>query len=126
MDIIWLSIGASWVSVLAAVVSGLVSGACSASLITLINTALGQGSPRSLILPFVGLSLVALVTGAISQFVSIDLAQDSVYQLRIRLSQRILSSPLQQLEALGPSKLLAVLTKDVQSISEFSLYRFSA
>ena len=61
--------------------------------------------------------MLALVTGAISQFVLIDLAQDSVYQLRMRLSQRILSSPLQQLEALGPSKLLAVLTEDVQSIS---------
>ncbi len=35
----------------------------------------------------------------------------------MRLSQRILSSPLQQLEAIGPSKLLAVLTEDVQSIS---------
>ncbi len=118
MDIVWLLVRASWVSVLAAIFSGLASGACSALLITLINTALRQGSPRSLILPFVGLSLVALVTGAVSQFILIDLAQDSVYQLRIRLSRRILSSPLQQLEDLGPSKLLAVLTKDVQSISD--------
>jgi putative ATP-binding cassette transporter len=47
----------------------------------------------------------------------IDLAQDSVYQLRLRLSQRILAAPLQQLERLGPDQLLAVLTKDVQAIS---------
>lgn len=35
----------------------------------------------------------------------------------MRLSQRILASPLQQLEATGPSNLLAVLTENVQSIS---------
>ncbi|NER85017.1 MAG: cyclic peptide export ABC transporter, partial [Leptolyngbya sp. SIO1D8] len=38
--------------------------------------------------------------------------------LRLQLSQRILSAPLQQLEQLGPSQLLAVLTKDVQAISD--------
>ncbi|MEM8504441.1 MAG: cyclic peptide export ABC transporter [Cyanobacteria bacterium P01_D01_bin.1] len=118
MDIIWLLLQSAWVSVLTAVAAGLISGASSASLIALINTAIEQGTPRSLILPFVGLALLALFTGAVSQFLLIDLAQDSVYQLRMRLSQRILSSPLRQLEALGPSKLLAVLTKDVQSISD--------
>lgn len=118
MDIIWLLLRSSWVSVVVAILSGLVSGVCSASLIALINTSLTQGSARSLIWPFAGLALVALLTGAMSQFLLIDLAQNSVYQLRMRLSQRILASPLQQLEALGPSKLLAVLTKDVQAISD--------
>lgn len=118
MDIIWLLLRSSRLSVAVATVCGLVSGIGSASLIALINTAIEQETPRSLILPFTGLALLALVTGAISQFLLINLAQDSVYQLRMRLSQRILSSPLQQLETLGPSKLLAVLTKDVQSISD--------
>jgi len=117
MDIIWLLLRSSWVSVAVAIFSGLVSGICSTSLIALINTTLTQGSARSLIWPFAGLALVALLTGAMSQFLLIDLAQNSVYQLRMRLSQRVLASPLQQLEALGPSKLLAVLTKDVQAIS---------
>jgi len=118
MDIIWLLLKSSWVSVVIAILCGLVSGLCSTSLIALINTILTQGSARSLIGPFAGLALVALLTGAMSQFLLIDLAQNSVYQLRIRLSQRILASPLQQLEALGPSKLLAMLTKDVQAISD--------
>lgn len=118
MDIIWLLLRSSRLSVAVATVCGLVSGIGSASLIALINTAIEQETPRSLILPFTGLALLALVTGAFSQFLLINLAQDSVYQLRMRLSQRILSSPLQQLETLGPSKLLAVLTKDVQSISD--------
>ncbi|MEL6469326.1 MAG: cyclic peptide export ABC transporter [Cyanobacteria bacterium J06623_4] len=127
MDIIWLLLRSSWVSVAVAVVSGLASGTCSAMLIALINTTISAapnvstafttGAAQSPILPFIGLALLSLGTGALSQFLLIDLAQDSVFQLQIRLSQRILAAPLQQLEALGPSKLLAVLTEDVQSIS---------
>ncbi|MEO1349008.1 MAG: cyclic peptide export ABC transporter, partial [Cyanobacteria bacterium J06635_15] len=118
MGIIWLLIKASWPSVTAAIVAGMISGGCSARLIALINTAIDQDTPSSLILAFIGLTLLALITGSLSQFVLIDLAQDSVYQMRLRLSQRILSAPLQQLERLGPNQLLAVLTKDVQAISD--------
>ncbi|MEM8808097.1 MAG: ABC transporter transmembrane domain-containing protein, partial [Cyanobacteria bacterium P01_G01_bin.38] len=118
MGIIWLLIRASWLSVAAAILAGMISGGCSARLIALINTAIEQNTPSSLISPFVGLTLLALVAGSLAQFLLIDLAQDAVYQLQLRLSQRILSAPLQQLEQLGPSQLLAVLTKDVQAISD--------
>ncbi|MEL6455666.1 MAG: cyclic peptide export ABC transporter, partial [Cyanobacteria bacterium J06623_5] len=127
MDIIWLLLRSAWVSVTIAIVSGLASGLCSAMLLAQINTAISAApnlgaaitarSAQSPIVPFAGLALLSLGTGALSQFLLIDLAQDSVFQLRMRLSQRILAAPLQQLEALGPSKLLAVLTKDVQEIS---------
>ncbi|MGF1571380.1 MAG: cyclic peptide export ABC transporter [Nodosilinea sp.] len=117
MGIIWLLIKASWISVAVAIVAGMVSGGCSARLIALINTALAQNSPPSLIAPFIGLAVIALATGSLSQFLLIDLAQNSVYQLRLRLSQRILAAPLSQLEQLGPNQLLAVLTEDVQAIS---------
>ena len=118
MGIIWLLIKASWISVTVAIFAGLISGGCSARLIALINTAIGQNEPQALITPFVGLALLALFTGSLAQFLLIDLSQGTVYQLRLRLSQRILSAPLQQLERLGPSQLLAVLTKDVQTISD--------
>ncbi|MEM6434659.1 MAG: cyclic peptide export ABC transporter [Cyanobacteria bacterium P01_D01_bin.115] len=117
MGIIWLLIKAAWGKVLIAIAAGVISGGCSARLIALINTAIAQNSPSAFIASFVGLALLALVTGSLSQFVLIDLAQDSVYRLRLRLSQQILSAPLQQLERLGPNQLLAVLTEDVQTIS---------
>ena len=117
MGIIWLLIKAAWSKVLVAIVAGVISGGCSARLIALINTAIAQNSPAAFIAPFVGLAVLALFTGSLSQFVLIDLAQDSIYRLRLRLSQQILSAPLQQLERLGPNQLLAVLTEDVQTIS---------
>jgi putative ATP-binding cassette transporter len=117
MKIIWLLIKASWVSGVVAILAGFISGGCNARLIALINTAINENSPQSMILPFVGLAILALISGILSQFVLINLAQNSVYQLRLRLSQQILAAPLQQLEDLGPNQLLAVLTEDVQTIS---------
>lgn len=117
MSIIWLLIKASWINVVMATLAGAISGGCSAWLIALINTAIAQNAPLSLLPLFVGLAVVALVTSSLSQFVLIDLAQDAVYRLRLQLSQRIMAAPLQHLEQLGPNQLLAVLTDDVQSIS---------
>ncbi|WP_299487984.1 cyclic peptide export ABC transporter [Acaryochloris sp. IP29b_bin.137] len=118
MQIIWLLIKASWVSAILAILTGIISGVCSARLIALVNTAISQNATQSLLISFAGLAILALVTGSLSQFLLIDLAQDSVYKLRLHLSQRILASPLRQLELLGPSRLFAVLTKDVQAISD--------
>ena len=117
MDVVWLLIRASSIRVFGAIAAGLLSGGCSAGLIALINQLITQGTSRSDIAPFVVLALVALLAGSLSQFLLVDLSQDAVYRLRLQLSQRILSAPLQQLERFGPSQLLAVLTKDVQEIS---------
>ena len=117
MGIIWLLIKSSWIGITVAIFAGLISGGCSARLIVLVNTAISQNAPQVLIAPFAGLALLAFIFGSLSQFLLVDLAQDSVYQLRLQLSQRILSAPLQQLESLGPSQLLAVLTEDVRAIS---------
>lgn len=117
MDIIWLLVKASWLRGGVAIAAGLISGGCSAGLIAFINTAIAQGSPQSLIAPFAALVLLTQLFSTLSQFLLVDLSRDSVYQLRMQLSQRILSAPLQQIERLGPSQLLAVLTEDVQSIS---------
>ena len=119
MNIVWLLIKASWLSVIFAIIAGIISGGCSAQLIALINTAIAQETPSVALIPyFTGLTLAVLLTGSLSQFLLIDLAQDSIYKLRLRLSHRIVAAPLQQLERLGPNQLLAVLTNDVQIISD--------
>ncbi|AFZ32285.1 cyclic peptide transporter [Gloeocapsa sp. PCC 7428] len=117
MNLIWLLLRASWVNVAIAVLTGLISGGCSARLIALINSAVNQQSTYSLLWYFIGLAVVALLTSVISQVLLISLAQEAVYHLRLRLSQGILSSPLRHLEELGASRLLATLTEDVRTLS---------
>ncbi len=117
MQVIWFLLQASWQSMTTAIITGLISGVGSAALIAIINTAVNGSSSASWLWPFLGISVMALFTGIISQFVLIDLAQNSVYNLRLSLSRRILAAPFQQLEELGASKLLASLTEDVTVLS---------
>lgn len=117
MELIWLLIKASAWQVAIAIFTGLVSGGCSAQLIALINRAVSDNNRSQLLPLFLGLAVVVLVTGILSQFLLVKLAQDAVYKLRLQMSRGILASPLRNLEKLGANRLLATLTDDVQSIS---------
>lgn len=117
MNAIWLLLKASWLNVSIALLTGLISGGCSAQLIALINRAISGNSTENLVWYFAGLAILALVTGFISQFLLIYLSQEAVYKLRLSLSRGILSSPLRQLEELGAGSLLATLTDDVGMLS---------
>jgi len=101
-----------------AVVAGLVSGACSAALIALINTALNRGplAARWLLGGFVALTLAKIGSNALAQLTLDHFAQRTLAELGRALSHRVLATPLRQLEALGVSRLLTGLTDDVAVI----------
>lgn len=107
----------SWRNILIATIAGLISGGGNAMLISLINRAVGQASLPNALLYFAALGLCTLCTSTIAQFMLINLSQSAIYQLRVRLSQNILASPLQHLEGLGENRLLATLTDDVRVLS---------
>jgi putative pyoverdin transport system ATP-binding/permease protein len=117
MNVIWLLLKASWLNVSIAILTGLISGGCSAQLIAFINRAISDNSNQNLVWYFAGLAVLALATGVISQFLLIYLSQEAVYNLRLSLSRGILSSPLRHLEELGANRLLATLTDDVGTLS---------
>jgi len=121
MNLIVFLLRSSWQMVAIAIATGFLSGGSSAGLIALISHALSQGATGDLTaiaLAFVGLTLVALVTGIVSQLMLIQLAQQAVFQLRLSLSRQILASELAHLEKLGAARLLATLTDDIQAVSE--------
>jgi putative pyoverdin transport system ATP-binding/permease protein len=123
VNLIEFLLKASWRSVLAAAIAGTLGGVCSAAALAVINQSIAQISPTHPQAPpeffwaFVGLVVITLVNNLISQFVLVQLAQDAIYKLRMRISGWILASPLQHLETLGANRLLATLTEDVQAIS---------
>lgn len=122
MNLIWLLIKASWLRVAIAILTGLVSGGTTARLIALINRAISDGFQSSntlsnLLWQFPTLALVVVANSIISQVLLINLSQEAVYQLRLRLSRGILSSQLHHLEKLGIPRLLATLTEDVATLT---------
>jgi putative pyoverdin transport system ATP-binding/permease protein len=123
MNLIEFLLKASWLSVVAAAITGSISGMGSAASIALINRSISQITPEhpqappELLWGFLGLVTVVLITNLVSQFLLVQLAQDAIYKLRLRISGWILASPLRHLEELGANRLLATLTEDIQSIS---------
>lgn len=119
MNLIYLLLRSSWLTVAIAIFTGLLSGASSAWLIALINTAISSNETNNtnLVWLFLGLILVVFITGLISQIWLIRLGQKVIFDLQMSLSRRILSASLRHLEELGAAKLLATLTDDVQSLS---------
>jgi len=122
MKLLRLLLNSSWVGVTLTAFTGLLSGASSAGLIATINLILrGTELPKSALAGgFVGLCCLLLVSSAASQALISRLALRVVLNLQLRLTRSILSCQLRRLEDIGPSRLLAALTEDVQAISAAS------
>lgn len=119
MKLIRLLFQNSWTTVTLAVLAGLLSGASSAGLIALINFSLAHldSTTWQLAISFVGLCGLLMVMTAVSQIWIAQIAQKIVFNLQMRLTQKILDTSLQHLEMIGRSRLLAVLTEDVDTLS---------
>ena len=101
------------------VVVGVASGFGSASLIVLINIASNRNPNErgGIAFAYIGLCIAALMTGIASQFLSTYAGQSAIYDIRMRLSDRVAAAPLRQLEDIGPNRVLATLTEDINSIA---------
>jgi putative pyoverdin transport system ATP-binding/permease protein len=106
-------------TVLLSVGVSVISGLSTVTLLGLIHSGLEKGtaSPPALIMAFAGLCLVTLLTRFASGALLVRLGQNAIYDIRVKLSRRILAAPLRQLEEVGPHRLYASLTDDVFTIS---------
>src|SRR5215207_6361370 len=86
-------------SVVLAVVAGVISGASNAALLALINAVLRGGgySRATLAWCFVALCVFLPLTRYASEMLLTRLAQDALFELRMRLCRQILSAPLRHL-----------------------------
>lgn len=119
MNLIRLLLRTSSLQLFFAILAGIFSGGTAAGLIALINTTLSQNQPSKTILiwSFVSLCLLRLIANFVSQVLLIQLSQKAILNLRVLLTRSILASPLRHLEQIGAHGLLAVLTEDIQTIS---------
>jgi putative ATP-binding cassette transporter len=103
-----------------AILMGLLSGLSKAAIIALLNTLLYARDPASVMrwfLPVVALCLITPITQFISQALLTHLGQQSIFNIRTRLSRQILATPLRRLEEMGGPRVMAVLTDDIAAIS---------
>jgi putative ATP-binding cassette transporter len=100
--------------------TALLSGACNAGLIALVNKSLSHTNlaAAALIWGFVALGLGKLITNFISQAVLASFAQGAISELRRDLIRKILAVPLRNLEEIGSPRILVALTDDVFNITQ--------
>ncbi|HKH44663.1 MAG TPA: ABC transporter transmembrane domain-containing protein, partial [Thermoanaerobaculia bacterium] len=107
-----------------AILVGLASGAAGAAQIAVLNAAMAsqrtQGAQDRwlLVAAFAVLLVAAPATRLVAQYLLVQLGQGMLYELRMRMASRILSTPLPRLEQLGSSKLLVALTDDTAVITD--------
>ena len=119
MTLLFLLLRKSPVLAVLAILGGVVGGASNAGLLALLNTAIHTPRPwthDSLVWRFVALCLVIPVTRSLSAYILATLGQNTVMELRTRLTRRIMAAPLQRLEEVGSHRLMAALTQDVNTI----------
>ena len=119
MQLLKFLIQHSKVMVFTAILVGILNGAASTGLLSMISHALNinEAERNSLILYFGLLVVASAVFRIISEIIFIRLGQESVYKLRLRLSKQILDLPLAKIEELGAARLTVALTEDIFSIT---------
>jgi putative ATP-binding cassette transporter len=100
-------------------ITALLSGACNAGLIALVNTALNNPAKPGLVLvwAFVAVGLGKILTNFAAQALLANYSQRAIADLRRNLIRKVLTVPLRHLEKLGAPRVLIALTDDVNSIT---------
>jgi len=100
-------------------ITALLSGACNAGLIALINEAVNNParSAAVVLFGFGALALGKIATGFLSQVWLIRFSQQAIANLRRDLVRKILAVPLRRLEDIGAPKLMVALTDDVTNVT---------
>jgi putative pyoverdin transport system ATP-binding/permease protein len=100
--------------------TALLSGACNAGLIALVNTALNHNGRSTTVImwAFIALGLGKVVSNFASQALLASFSQGAVAELRRDLLRKILSVPLRELEEIGTARILVALTDDVFNITQ--------
>src|SRR5688572_23150115 len=106
--------------VIIATVTALLSGACNAALVALVNIALTSPTATASVLigSFVAVGLGKIITNFVAQAMLASFSQGAIANLRRDLIRKILSVPLRRIEELGSHRLLVALTDDVFNITQ--------
>lgn len=113
---------------LASVILGAASGLANISVLYWVNEGMRKQVTKNLelmemiqtyVLPFAAVLLGGIFAGLLSQFTLGYLSEQSTYNLRLKITRHVMSSPLRDVENIGASSIYSILAYDAQTISAF-------
>jgi putative pyoverdin transport system ATP-binding/permease protein len=101
------------------IIIGVLSGACSAALMGLINSSLISATlpPQTLAWRFAGFVVAVLATSYFSRLLLINLSERATFEMRLMLCREVTEAPLRRLEEVGGHRILAALTSDINVVA---------
>jgi len=119
VNLFLLLLRSSWKACLVSVVLGAISGPVTMTMINLIHQGLNEPDVdlNRLAVTFIFACAAVLVTQILSKCILSRLSQSTAARLQFELCLRIVAAPLDDLESLGPHRLLEGLQKDVYAVS---------
>jgi putative ATP-binding cassette transporter len=106
--------------VVLAVLTGMLSGAGSATLMALMNLVLSRPAIHTNMMAavFVGATLTVLFANLGSRLLLLRISGNAVLEMRVNLCTRILTTPLWRVETHGTGALIVTLTEDILAVSD--------
>jgi putative pyoverdin transport system ATP-binding/permease protein len=99
-------------------VASITAGACNTLMLAVLNRALSGTDPLSfLVLGFVGATVLKLGSSYAADVLLIRFAARTLADLRDRLALQITQAPLRRVERLGSSRLISLLTGDIETVN---------
>jgi putative ATP-binding cassette transporter len=119
MELIRLLGRRSWWRLLISVISGVLAGISYAAIAGIIDRGVRGTAPLiTLGSLLIGICFVHVATRLASANGMLKLSQEALCNLRLELCQRILATPQETLQTLGKPRLLAIVTRDVDTLFE--------
>jgi putative ATP-binding cassette transporter len=108
--------------VIASVLLGMVGGLSVTALLATVNQGLHSegGMSRGVVIAFAGLCLLALLSTIAADIGTNYVGQKVIAKLRKDLGAKVLSAPIEQIERYRTHRLIPVLTRDVDTISDLA------
>jgi putative ATP-binding cassette transporter len=119
MKLIFFLVRYSPRSVVLAVLASSISGFSNVGLLSVLNAALRAAgkAPARLVWSFIALCLFLPLSRFTTEVLLTRIAQGALYDLRLKISRQILSTPLRRLEEFGIRRLMTTLTDDIPVIT---------
>ena len=99
-----------------AIISGLISGLASTSLLAVINLVLTGHTTRARTV-FFALCILIPVSGFFSQWLLVRLTAQASYDVRMKLARQVLAAPYAMAEEKGIPRIMAAFAEDVQAVA---------
>jgi putative ATP-binding cassette transporter len=103
----------SWLALLISILGGIISGLSGVCLLAVINYTLDHSGDNLFWPVFIPLCLTFVVGRFLSEYILSVLGQNSIRELRVELSKRVIGLPLSKVQTLGAANILANLTHDI-------------